>query len=125
MNTYHIKVVYCKAQTTDDLDIECADKMLQGYIPLNGSTFGKDPDIQLDIFYQTMVKELILDENITIVSVKNITAKTSVELETLVNIHLDNNTARCMGSAYIANGKWIQTISNLKSHMSNITKRSL
>jgi hypothetical protein len=70
-----------------------------------------------------MVKELIIDSNFVISSVKTFSASSSEELENKVNNHITNTKAKCMGSAYISNGMWIQPIMNMKSKDKN-TKNS-
>ena len=79
-----------------------------------------------------MVKELSINSNLVISSVKTFSAPSSEELENKVNAHIaDTNSsfnvsvyifAKCMGSAYISNGKWIQPIMNImKSKDKNIS----
>ena len=99
-------------------------KIQDGWVPLeDGSKFAIDPDTDKKIYYQVMVKELIIDGNLVISSVKTFSASSSEELEKKVNNHIMNTDAKCMGSAYISNGMWIQPIMNIKSKDKN-TKNS-
>ena len=67
-----------------------------------------------------MVKELSIDSNLVISSVKTFSAPSSEELENKVKAHIADTNAKCMGSAYISNGKWVQPIMNMKSKDKNI-----
>jgi len=114
MSIIHSKYIICKAFNTDDLDIKVNAKINDGWIPLeDGSKYAVDPDTDKKIYYQVMVKEYTMDCTLVISSVKTFSATSSEELEKKINDYLINNDARCMGSAYIANGKWIQPIMNL------------
>ena len=114
MSIIHSKYIICKAFNTDDLDIKVNAKINDGWIPLeDGSKYAVDPDTDKKIYYQVMVKEYTMDCTLVISSVKTFSATSSEELEKKINDYLVNNDARCMGGAYIANGKWIQPIMNL------------
>jgi len=120
MSYIHSNYIICKAFNTDDLDEEVNNKIQDGWIPLeDGSKFAIDPDTDKKIYYQVMVKKLIIDSNLVISSVKTFSASSSEELEMKVNNHITNTDAKCMGSAYISNGMWIQPIMNMNSKNKN------
>lgn len=120
MPVIHSNYIICKEFTIEDLDEEVNIKIQDGWVPLeDGSKFAIDPDTYKKIYYQVMVKELIIDTNLVISSVKTFSASSSEELEIKVNNHITNTDAKCMGSAYISNGMWIQPIMNMKSKDKN------
>jgi len=124
MDIKHINYIICKAFNIADLDDEVNYKIQEGWLPLeNGYQFNIDPETNKKIYYLTMIKEYITDYTLIISSVKTFSADSSDELEKKVNEHITNTDARCMGSAYIANGKWIQPIMNMKKDKNTIERK--
>jgi len=121
--TTHYKYKITKAESLQDLDNQVNNLMNNGWELHNASHYVVDPETGKNVYYQVMVMES--DHNINgnkLSKVKTFSADSSAELEKLVNEHLDNNDAVCIGSAYIANGKWVQGVRNVESYNNNNIK---
>ena len=121
--TTHYKYKITKAASLQDLDNQVNQLIDDGWELHNDSHYVVDPETGKNIYYQVMVIESNHNINGNKLSkVKTFSADTSAELEKLVNEHLDNNDAFCIGSAYIANGKWVQGVRNVESYNNNNIK---
>ena len=120
--TTHYKYKITKAASLQDLDNQVNQLIDDGWELHDASHYVVDPETGKNVYYQVMVIESNHNINGKLSKVKTFSADTSAELEKLVNDHLANNNAVCIGSAYIANGKWVQGVRNIELYDNNNIK---
>ena len=120
INTHYMYKI-TKADSLQDLDNQVNNLINNGWELHDASHYVVDPETGKNVYYQVMVMESAHNINGNKLSkVKTFSADTSAKLEKLVDEHLNNNDAVCIGSAYIANGKWVQGVRNIELNYNNI-----
>jgi len=108
-----IQYMINKAASLTDLDNQVNQLINETFELYDSYHYVVDPETSNNIYYQVMVIEsnpIIFKRKLY--QVLTFTANTSTELEQLVNDHLNNRSAVCIGSTFIANGKWVQSVRN-------------